>query len=104
GRVVQTDRHVVASQQGAGDLITATTYTASGERTSIVQTSPSGVVQRQMTWDALGRMVAQTEPNTGTWQYAYNDSGDLVGRMDARGCGEVIYHDALGRVTAEDYS
>ena len=104
GRVIQTDRHVVHSQLGAGDLVTTTAYTAVGERRSITQTYPGGSNARQMTWDTLGRMVAQTEPNTGTWQYAYNDSGDLVGRMDARGCGEVVYHDALGRVTAEDYS
>jgi YD repeat-containing protein len=87
-----------------GDLVTTISYTAAGERTSIAQSFPGGASQRQMTYDTLGRMVAQTEPNTGTWQYAYNDSGDVVGLMDPRGCGKVVYHDGLGRVAAEDYS
>ena len=104
GRTIVTDSHVAQSALGAGDLITTTSYTAAGERTAISQTYPGGTYQRQMTWDTLGRMVAQTEPNTGTWQYAYDDNNELVATMDARGCGEVIYHDHLGRETAEDYS
>jgi RHS repeat-associated protein len=36
--------------------------------------------------------------------YAYDDSGDLVGVSDARGCGESIYYNTLGQRIAEDYS
>lgn len=104
GRIVRTDKLVASSDAGSGDLITTSTYTALGERTSITQTFPGGNYSRSMTLDMLGRMVGQSEPNTGSWQYAYNDSGDLVGVQDARGCGEVVYHDALGRKVAEDYS
>jgi len=38
------------------------------------------------------------------WRYAYNDSGDLVGTSDARGCGANYVYDAAGRLLAEDYS
>jgi RHS repeat-associated protein len=57
-----------------------------------------------MAYDTLGRLVSNTEPNSGTWTYAYNDAGEVVGTSDARGCGMNIYRDTLGRVTAEDYS
>src|SRR5260370_18562415 len=57
-----------------------------------------------MSYDVLGRMVSQDEPNAGTWSYAYNEAGQLGGVMDPRACGKVIYRDWLGRVMAEDYS
>jgi RHS repeat-associated protein len=105
GRAIKTIQNLAHGESGlAYSVTTATTYTATGERTSITQSSGTSQYARQMTYDSLGRMVGQTEPNTGTWQYAYNDSGDLVGLEDPRGCGKVIYHDGLGRVIAEDYS
>jgi RHS repeat-associated protein len=104
GRVTFTQQVLARTAQGKQTVTTRTTYTATGEPTSITQVASSGSYTRQRTYDALGRMVSQTEPNTGTWQYAYNDSGDLVGIMDARGCGEVLYHDGAGRLLAEDYS
>lgn len=104
GRAIQSVQHLVSTISGGGNLVTTTSYAASGETLSIGQTFPTGAYARQMTYDALGRMVSQTEPNAGTCSYAYNDSGDLVGIADARGCGEVIYHDGMGRVIAEDYS
>lgn len=63
---------------------------------------------RGFDYDSLGRMVRQWEPNTrtgaNTWSYAYDDAGRLVGTSDARGCGENIHYDVLGRKLAEDYS
>jgi YD repeat-containing protein len=38
------------------------------------------------------------------WRYAYNDSGDLVGTSDARGCGINYFYDASARVVAADVS
>jgi RHS repeat-associated protein len=104
GRTIETDQHLVYMTQGPGDVIVQKVYTAAGEPTSVEEVSPSGTYARQRNYDTLGRLVSQTEPNTGTWQYVYNDAGDLVGTMDARRCGEVIYRDGLGRTTAEDYS
>jgi RHS repeat-associated protein len=104
GRTTFTQHVLANTAQGKQTVTTTTTYTAAGEPTAITQSTSSGSYSRQRTYDSLGRMVRQTEPNTGTWQYAYNDSGDLVGIMDARGCGEVLYHDGAGRLVAEDYS
>lgn len=104
GRNVLTRKQLNNASSGAGYLLTLPTYAATGEVIGLEQLFPSGSYNRTMTYDSLGRMVSQAEPNTGTWTYAYNDSGDLVGIMDARGCGKVIYHDGLGRTVAEDYS
>ena len=104
GRVVQTKRHLVNTAQGAGDLVSSASYQATGEPTLITQSYPGGTYSRTMQYDSLGRMARNQEPNAGTWSYAYNDSGELVGTSDARGCGENLFHDGLGRVVAEDYS
>ena len=68
-------------------------------------TDVGGAVQysRSLTYDSLGRLVLNVEPNAGTSQYAYDDLGDLVGTTDARGCGANIVNDGLGRPVSEDY-
>ncbi len=101
GRTAQSAVHLnVGPQDAPADIVTTMTYLATGEVSGVAQGSYSRSVQ----YDSLGRMVLNTEPNSGTWTYAYNDAGDLVGMSDARGCGENIFHDALGRIVAEDYS
>jgi len=107
GRLVRTQQVVAHSSHGSGTLTTSATYQATGEPLTITQTFPgapgSGIV-RAMTYDSLGRLVLNQEPNSGTWTYAYNDVGEMVGTSDGRGCGENIFRDAIGRVVAEDYS
>jgi RHS repeat-associated protein len=76
-------------------------------------------ITRWLRYDTLGRLVLNVEPNTSpnfttniniaatsvkAWRYAYNDSGQLVGTSDARGCGVNYYYDAGGRVVATDLS
>jgi RHS repeat-associated protein len=98
-----------------GDQTTTVAYQATGEPTSITIQGGSGPsYSRTMTYDSLGRMVGNLEPNTNLgdntgqgglgWVYAYNVNGELVATSDARGCGENIAHDVLGRVVSEDYS
>lgn len=68
----------------------------------------AGSYQRIYQLDNFGRMVSQYEPNTRknghTWRYAYDNAGRLVGTSDARGCGENLHYDAIGRLVAADYS
>jgi RHS repeat-associated protein len=105
GRVASTDAHWVAGPDGqSGDLLTTATYLATGEPTSIVQTFPGRTTGRSMTYDSLGRMVTNTEPNVGTWTYAHDAEGRVVGTSDARGCGENLFYDLGGRLLAADYS
>ncbi|MGO9836897.1 MAG: RHS repeat-associated core domain-containing protein [Polyangiaceae bacterium] len=113
GRATSRLDHLNSTAQGAVNVTTTTTYQATGEPKVITR----GSYTRWMDYDSLGRMVFNAEPNSSTnfsstvdsagvlgWTYVYNDSGDLVGTSDARGCGENIFHDSLGRVVAEDYS
>jgi RHS repeat-associated protein len=105
GQVVNTDAHSNVGPQGLpGDVITNTAYFASGLPKTISQSSPSGTVVRSLTYDSLGHLVQNKEPNVGTWNYAYDAEGRLVGTSDARGCGKNIVYDLGGRVLAADYS
>jgi RHS repeat-associated protein len=95
-------------------------YLPTGELRSITQrrTGAPDVV-RWLRYDSLGRLVLNAEPNTSqgfdpdpatdpntlkAWRYAYDDTGNLVGMSDARGCGVNYFFDTAGRLTAEDYS
>jgi len=105
GRVIDTDVHLNVGPQGAaGDLVTSAAYQPTGEPTSIVQTFPGGSVSRSMMYDSLGRLVQNSEPNVGTWTYAHDAEGRVVGTSDSRGCGKNIFYDLAGRILAADYS
>lgn len=105
GQVVTQISHLGTGPQSPADVVTTSTYLASGERSTITQSFPgTPPPPRHFDYDTLGRLVHQYEANVGDWYYAYNDAGQLVGRKDARGCGEVINHDAMGRLLSEDYS
>jgi RHS repeat-associated protein len=119
-RVVSVTRHLAAP---ADTITTSATFLATGEMSSRTESHAAGAaVSRWMQYDSLGRMVLNAHPDTtvgftatvGTvgsappagmkaWRYAYNDSGELVGTSDPRGCGRNIFYDPLGRLTAEDY-
>ena len=103
GRTTRTKAHL-ANGPRTGDMTTTYAYQPTGEPTTITQTFPGGSYTRSMAYDSLGRMVLNTEPNSGGWTYAYNDHSELVGTSDARGCGMNLFHDHLGRLVAEDYS
>jgi YD repeat-containing protein len=104
GRNISMMQHLAQVPQ-PGDLTTSVVYQATGEPRIVTQSfSAGGSVSRSMQYDSLGRLVKNVEPNVGVWTYAYNDSGELVGTSDARGCGKNVIHDGMGRVVAEDYS
>ena len=58
---------------------------------------------RTMTYDSLGRLVSNAEPNTSGWLYAY-DSDIFVATSDTRGCGVNYAYDGAGRLISQDYS
>jgi RHS repeat-associated protein len=108
GQVVSKKVVVASTAQGAGTVTTTNTYLPTGELTAVTQSYTGGSMTRAMTYDTLGRLVFNQEPNTSSggtsgWTYAYNDNGDLVGMRDARGCGQNLYYDPNGRYYAADY-
>jgi RHS repeat-associated protein len=56
-----------------------------------------------ITYDALGRKVAMSDPDMGAWSYAYDPEGHLVRQTDARDKSVCFAYDALGRTTAKQY-
>ncbi|EWY36283.1 hypothetical protein N825_28850 [Skermanella stibiiresistens SB22] len=78
-----------------GEIVSTLRRPLDGDRPDVVRT---------FEYDSLGRLVTQTEPNTGTTRYAWDDLGRVVGYTDARRCGANIYRDVLGRVVGVDLS
>ncbi|GAB4240677.1 MAG: hypothetical protein Kow00109_15880 [Acidobacteriota bacterium] len=60
--------------------------------------------QRSLRYDNLGRLRAETHPETGTTAYDWDDAGRLVQRTDARGIVTTTSYDALGRPVFVAYS
>ena len=103
-RVVRTTSRAKPEQgQSIEERHVDVTYLPSGEPESITQRRGVDSVTRSMGYDSLGRMTENTDVNTGTWRYVYNDASDLVGTSDARGCGVNFHYDPAGRVLGEDY-
>jgi len=114
GRIVETDE-ISEVQSQAVTVVNQWTYEATGEIDTLQRTAPgSAAYIHAATYDTLGRMIENHEPNAlkwsfnglsaQGWRYAYDDAGQLVGTSDPRGCGENFYYDAAGRVAGEDYS
>jgi len=88
------------------------TYDALGDLTGVTQNAqPNGSAQtRSYSYDSLGRLSSETNPENGTTTYVYDSdstcgtySGDLVKRVDAAGNTMCSTHDALHRVTSITY-
>jgi RHS repeat-associated protein len=118
GRLITTTERVWASS-ALETRDTRRQYLVTGQPEVITRVRGSDQVARWIRYDTLGRMVLNVDPHATvgfnanpstdqsalkTWRYAYNDSGDLVGTTDARGCGANYYYDNLGRLKAEEYS
>ena len=80
-----------------------------GVSQSAQSTHPQG---RTFTYDMLGRMTSEANPETGTTNYTYDSAtgctgssnGDLVKRVDAQGNTTCYTYDSLHRVTGITYS
>jgi RHS repeat-associated protein len=59
-----------------------------------------GNVAASASYNGVGMLVAQTEMNSGTWNYTHNALGELVTLRDARAQQVHFAHDALGRLTS----
>jgi len=72
-------------------------YNALSQRTQT--TDPKGLVTGYK-YNALGDLLAQDNPDTGTTKYAYDGAGNVIAKTDANGHTTHYSHDALHRVTA----
>jgi RHS repeat-associated protein len=76
------------------------TYDALGNLTQITQ----GGQTRSFTYSSLSRLLSATNPESGTFQYAYDPNGNLLTKTDARGISTTHTYDALNRVSFRNYS
>jgi len=86
-------------------------YDAAGRLLTVTQNAQSAQAQtRSFTYDDLGRMTSEANPETGAIHYVYDtdatcgsSSGDLVKKTDAAGNVTCFAYDALHRATSITY-
>ena len=92
-----------------GDLIAATdnagntvSYVSDALGQLILVTPPAvaglTVAPTTITYDALGRKSAMSDPDKGTWSYTYNGLGELITQKDAKNQVTCMAYDRLGRM------
>ncbi len=59
---------------------------------------------RSFEYDSASRLKAETHPESGRSEYAYDADGNRIGKTDARGIVSSSQYDALGRLLRTDYS
>ena len=106
-RQVQTRNaldEVIRTADHTGTTVTHT-YNTWGQVTG-TRASGTGVdaVTVAMAYDGRGRRTTLTDPDRGTWTYAWNGFDELVTQTDAVGNVQALSYDGLGRVSARlDY-
>jgi RHS repeat-associated protein len=88
------------------------TYDGAGRLTGVAHAGQT----RTFLYDTAGRLLSATNPESGTITYAYDDAGNLVERIDARGIrtcmgyqpgtgctASAMAHDGLNRVVKKTY-
>jgi len=91
-------------------------YDAVGNLLSVSETASSSVESRTYSYDLLGRLTSETNPETGVTQYFYDKdpgtvgtlcsgtfNGDLIKKYDAVGNTTCYTYDAIHRVTTITY-
>ncbi|MBM3283444.1 hypothetical protein FJY90_04275, partial [Candidatus Gottesmanbacteria bacterium] len=94
-------------------LITIQEYDLAGNVVSVNQkkchhpTCASGGEQTLSTatvdFDHLGRKWRSTDPDLGVWKYAYDENGNIVRQVDAKGQEMQLDYDSLNRLTKKRY-
>ncbi|MGE5335682.1 MAG: RHS repeat-associated core domain-containing protein, partial [Nitrososphaerota archaeon] len=79
------------------DAITKFSYDLAGNTTQILH--PDGASKTTYSYDDAGRKVGMTDPDRGTERYSYDQNGNLVESVDARGASGTVFmgYDGLNR-------
>jgi RHS repeat-associated protein len=89
------------------------TYNVLGNLLSVTQNAQASAGNQQTrsyTYDAMGRLTAETNPESGTTNYTYDTAtcgtskGDMVKKVDALGIATCVNYDSLHRPTSTSYT
>ncbi len=89
------------------DPWTRYTYNEADQLTVVEQmsgASPLSGFTTNLYYDFGGRKTSMSDPDMGSWSYAYNAVGGLTKQTDARGCVTTFGYDALDRLTSKTYT
>ena len=96
GRALLTERSLA---DGTHEIVEAV-YDAAGRLTRM--TLAGGAVQRDFTYDTLGRLVQSHDPDLGTRSLTWDDGGRLLSETNAAGQVIRYTYDGLGRLATRD--
>ena len=92
-----TDTSIIAGNW----CTTSMTYDAAG-RLKTVTDAASPANMTTITYDSIGRRTHLTDPDMGSWDYDYDDNGNLTFQKDANGKVTNMFYDPLNRITRKD--
>ncbi len=111
GQLKEVWEILAASETGSENVAFPTTSIAHGFKTTYdydtlnnLTTVNQGSQTRTFTYSSLSRLLAATNPESGTISYQYDLNGNLTQKDDARGVRTNYVHDVLNRVTNRNYS
>ena len=96
GRIIK-----VLEYNGNQIYATAYEYDAAG---SLVKIKDAAGNNFTFVYDGLGRKIAMTDPDMGTWNYTYDAAGNLMRQRDNRGTVTDFTYDELNRLTKKNSS
>ncbi len=102
GRVVEVKNLDDAQAQIGPSL----TYTYDDRNLLLTATKGTGqdATTITLTYDATGRKLTMDDPDLGSWEYAYDDLGNLVRQEDGLGQNTCMYYDDMNRMTGKYYN
>jgi RHS repeat-associated protein len=92
----------VVEDPGTSKLNYETTY--SYDVLGNLRTVSQGVQSRSFVYDSLSRLTSATNPESGTISYSYDNNGNLIKKIDARGVETNSSYDAINRVKRRWYT
>ena len=103
GQLTRVDEPNDAGTLGAIDAPVQPTFYAYDTLNNLTTVS-QGVQTRSFSYNSLSRLLSATNPESGTIQYLYDNSGNLTRKTDARSIQTNYAYDALNRVTQRSYT
>jgi RHS repeat-associated protein len=95
-------RKVIPSTENSAAIAPALKYNYDAlDRLSDVY---QGSTNTHFVYDEAGRKTSMTDPDMGTWNYAYDPQNNLIAQTDARQCVTTLAYDELNRLTNKAFS